>query len=178
MEIKINLRDLIELGIKIEDYFLLQATYYKLVNSDLITKNVEIINRLVSKGFITITNATALEFKLNNSAIELFEENPSKQFWEEFKNIYPKKTSSGRRLHDNPAKCREKYLRLAKTKENHNLIILGLLNESKKRDYAVANKQFFPEWKNMSTWLNQKSWEIYLEEDDENDGNSEFGKDI
>ncbi len=39
------------------------------------------------------------------------------------------------------------------------LLLPGLTKEKDYRDQLTKNKQFVPEWKNLSTWINQRCWE-------------------
>jgi hypothetical protein len=87
--------------------------------------------------------------------------------WNEFLELYPKK-SGDRPLHNMKEKCRAKYA-FALKKETHENIMKGLKKEIELRQIAKAKNKFFPEWKLLSTYINQKGWEQFLEIGDENE---------
>lgn len=101
---------------------------------------------------------------------ELIEFEPSKSktfdlMWAEFTSLYPKKAGI-RPLHTNKDKCKDKYRMLIK-QYNHEDILKGLQTEINMREKAKIRKEFFPEWKLMPTYLNQKGWEAFLELNEE-----------
>lgn len=128
--------------------------------STIFTLNESEINDLEIKGFIKTTN---YEIVPREKAHKIFELNNKEKIWYEFKSNYPIKQGS-RRLHDNQEKCKKKYLELVKNNpELHKQILKGLENEQLARNHAENLNQFFPSWKMMSVWLNQKNWEVYLD---------------
>lgn len=115
---------------------------------------------LEDKGFIKRVDSG---IALREKAYQLFEETVDEKRWFEFKSRYPIK-SGERRLHDNQEKCRNRYMTLIKSKPGlHERILKGLDNEYKARLAASNKRQFFPDWKMMSVWLNQKNWETYID---------------
>lgn len=93
---------------------------------------------------------------------------PNKTFelmWSEFISLYPKKVGY-RPLHTNKDKCKDKYRNLIKY-TSHEDILKGLQMEIDLREKAKIKKEFFPEWKLMPTYLNQKGWEAFLELNEE-----------
>jgi len=82
--------------------------------------------------------------------------------WKEFVELYPK-TVNGRPLHNTKEKNRLKYFRYLKTGVRHEDVIKGLTSEIEARKAASIRKQFFPEWQLMSTYINNKSWEQFVE---------------
>lgn len=87
--------------------------------------------------------------------------------WNEFLQNYPKKAGD-RPLHNMKTKCKEKYMRILKTTK-HEDIIKGLKIEIELRAKARAANKFFPEWKMLSTYLNQEGWQQFLELGEENE---------
>jgi hypothetical protein len=85
-------------------------------------------------------------------------------FWEDFKSKYPK-TDGSRRLHDQQENCKKKYLSLIRNLNQHKEVINGLENEILLRKQAESYREFFPAWKLMSTYINQKHWLTYQERD-------------
>lgn len=86
------------------------------------------------------------------------------EMWIEFKETYPKKDGT-RRLHDSPSSCKKKYIRLLKSKKAiHEDVIEGLKTEMALRSKAQKRDEFFQAPKLMSTYINNKSWEGYLNE--------------
>lgn len=99
---------------------------------------------------------------LRQKSNALFQVPEYEKLWDEFKALYPRK-SGARMLHQDSTKCKEKYLKLVKVPGTHDKIIQGLQNEQSARIQAAKKGQFFPEWRMMSTYLNNHSWEAYLE---------------
>ena len=80
----------------------------------------------------------------------------------EFVELYPKSVN-GRPLHNTKEKNRLKYFRYLKSGIKHEDVMKGLNAELEARKNANVRKQFFPEWQLMSTYVNQKSWEQFVE---------------
>lgn|SRR3990167_1435093 len=119
------------------------------------------IPHLLENNYIFLEELTCL-YVLRPAGIALFEVANPQQKWQEFKANYPIKSGT-RRLHDQQEKCKEKYLRLIKKPGTHEEIIKGLNNELEARRAAGMKNTFFPDWKTMSVWLNQKHWLTYLD---------------
>lgn len=121
-----------------------------------------------------IYNAEHIE--VNLSACKMFDDNnvvypylmPTHNFneqWEELLALYPKK-SGERPLHNMKDRCRGKYAFVLK-KESHENVIKGLKKEIELRQLAKATNKFFPEWKLLSSYINQKGWEQFLSDENE-----------
>ena len=166
MKFIIDLNELYELKIEPQHYCWLYLQYlclYKeswlispITNSDLIYLEVQNFIKIIGEG-------DEPEVSLRKNALELFEEFEGDRKWNEFKSKYPTKVGN-RRLHDNTEGCKTKYLSLSK---EHNSIIKGLENELLARVNAAKKGEFFPDQKTMSSWLNRKHWETYLDYEDE-----------
>ena len=90
--------------------------------------------------------------------------NPTKEEqWDTFAKTYPK-TDGARRLHNRPSICKEKFNKLLK-EYSFSDIIQGLKNEIEIREQARNKNQWIENWQLMSTYLNNKSWETYLDVD-------------
>lgn len=87
--------------------------------------------------------------------------------WQELIQTYPTK-SGDRPLHNMKSKCKEKYSRIVRT-ISHDDIMKGLKLEIELRAKARAAGKFFPEWKMLSTYLNQEGWQQFLELGEENE---------
>lgn len=102
-----------------------------------------------------------------------FEVEPASQF-EEFREAFPKKTPNGRRLHNKTDDCKKKYNAYVKNNLGlHKLILKSLRLEVDDR-IATERMDFM---QLMSTYIQQKSWEMYMEDakQDENNGQKEGG---
>lgn len=88
--------------------------------------------------------------------------NELEEKWREFINLYPKSVN-GRPLHNTKEKNRLKYFRYLKTGLVHEDIMKGLNAEIEARKNAKLRNQFFPEWQLLSTYINNKSWEQFVE---------------
>ena len=82
--------------------------------------------------------------------------------WKEFIELYPKSVN-GRPLHNTKEKNKLKYFRYLKSGVQHSDVIKGLNAELTARKNAQLRKQFFPEWQLLSTYVNNKSWEQFLD---------------
>lgn len=82
--------------------------------------------------------------------------------WKEFIELYPKSVN-GRPLHNTKEKNKLKYFRYLKSGVQHSDVIKGLNAELTARKNAQLRKQFFPEWQLLSTYINNKSWEQFLD---------------
>lgn len=88
--------------------------------------------------------------------------NELEQCWKEFIELYPKSVN-GRPLHNTKEKNKLKYFRYLKSGVQHSDVIKGLNAELTARKNAQLRKQFFPEWQLLSTYINNKSWEQFLD---------------
>lgn len=81
--------------------------------------------------------------------------------FEELREIYPKKTSGGRRLHTNLILAKKKYLEFLRgNAQLHPLILKAVELEVKER--TLHNKLDFMQ--NLATYIHQKSWDAYMED--------------
>lgn len=185
----INLKTfLLENDLSIEQYFLLhlfetdvhylQEYFNKAKNK---IDRISIFQDLLLKGFIILRdidegysleniivvksiNSIAEDHNLTKELLTVVESIPTdfENKWKEFLNLYPK-TINGRPLHNLKEKNKLKYLRYLKTGINHDDVIKGLNAELFARENAKLRKQFFPEWQLLSTYINNKSWEQFLD---------------
>lgn len=133
----------------------------------------DLIQDLIIKKYITLKNISE-DYNLENILIKkticdeplVVELKPvDNSFdvkWEEFLSLYPKK-SGERPLHNMKSVCKEKYFRYLQQGILHEDIIKGLNAEINLRQRAKQKRQFFPEWKLLSTYINQKGWEQFVE---------------
>lgn len=178
---------LIDSDLSIEQYFMIM-----LLNEDpeyleeylLKIKNkidkISVFQDLLLKGFIMLKDIDE-GYVLNNiipikdiSSINNFSigedfiknsENTNNELeanWKEFIELYPK-SINGRPLHNTKEKNKLKYFRYLKSGILQTDIIKGLTAEITARKNAQLRKQFFPEWQLLSTYINNKSWEQYLD---------------
>lgn len=127
--------------------------------------NKEDIDALEAKGFIMNVNPNEDRYKLKGLVVtETFKNNiyaDDNNLFEELIKIYPesvKGNGSIRRLQTDKEKCRKKYASIVKgniAKHKHILACLQYeLNERK-----ISNSMLYMSM--LSTWLNQKGWEVY-----------------
>ena len=178
---------LIDSDLSVEQYFIIM-----LLNEDpeylekylLKIKNkidkISIFQDLLLKGFIMLKDIDE-GYLLNNiipikdiSSINGFNigedfvknsENTNNELesnWKEFIELYPKSVN-GRPLHNTKEKNKLKYFRYLKSGVQHSDVIKGLTAELTARKNAQLRKQFFPEWQLLSTYVNNKSWEQFLD---------------
>ena len=191
---------LVENEVTIEQYFILYMLYtdsdflckYMEVNKNRLDK-ITIFQDLLVKGYISVVNKDeglhCDNFLLLKEFDDIFQNDLVDEFykesltnvvervdqqWAEFLELYPKK-SDGRPLHNMKEKCKEKYIRILRNTK-HEDVMKGLQKEIDMREKAKIRKKFFPEWKLLSTYINQKGWEQFLELQDENE-NFTFGLD-
>lgn len=140
---------------------------------------IDVVQDLIIKGYLTLIDPKQ-DYSLDNLSIvknisekeiqvELKPvENVFETYWEEFISLYPKK-SGDRPLHNMKSICKDKYFKYLQQGLVHESVIKGLKLEVSLRERAKLRKQFFPEWKLLSTYINQKGWEQFVElEVDEN----------
>ena len=163
MTINIDIDKLFEYGLTPNEYITLFLVKNNKLNE--INFNVEKpIQNLKSKGLIDSNGEITKKIPK-----ELFGENKIEDlepYWLQLKNTYPKKDGP-RRLHDSPSTCEKKYIRIIKKNPNiHKQVMEGLQEEIKLRTQSEMRGEFFPAPKLMSTYINNKSWEGYLNNDD------------
>lgn len=179
---------LIDSGLSIEQYFILSSfnddvkylEKYLIENKNKIDK-VSVFQDLLLKGYITLKDIddgyVLHNIILTKDLSQIFDlcelgedyvkqiETPNNELetkWKEFVELYPKSVN-GRPLHNTKEKNRLKYFRYLKSGIKHEDIMKGLNAELEARKNANVRKQFFPEWQLMSTYVNQKSWEQFVE---------------
>ncbi len=140
----------------------------------LILPSKQEVQHLVEQGYCSVNAFDSIEgldnlpdevkLNLTDKGYQVFlaDRSLDSKKWEEFKSLYPKK-SGERALHDNLARNKAVYLKLIKSDTEYNNIIKGLKNEIKARNKAKLKGEFFPEWRMMSTWLNNKSYTLYMD---------------
>ena len=179
---------LLDSDLSIEQYFILS-----LFNEDINylekylskTKNkidkISVFQDLLLKGFITLKDMDdgyiLHNIILTKDLSQIYDlvslgedyikqiETPNNELeekWREFINLYPKSVN-GRPLHNTKEKNRLKYFRYLKTGLSHEDVIKGLTSEIEARKNAKIRNQFFPEWQLLSTYVNNKSWEQFVE---------------
>ncbi len=176
-KIEIDLKILLDEGLEPNEYVFLFFIYKDQINSayTLSTVQKEGVQELERQGYLRILSENRqIEYQgrvvdVNEPKVQLlqkgtflFEDESLEAKWIQFKALYPVKDGEGR-LHNNQEDCKKKYLKLIKERGTHESIIQGLRNQIKSRDIQRIRNKFVPEWKMMSTWLNQKDYEMYLE---------------
>ena len=162
LDLQINLDVLRDANLSPSNYTLLYLKFCDAIERCYWKQDLRFLEK---EGYIKIIDEG---FALRQKAIDLFETRESKEeeCWLEFKSAYPIKDGR-RRLHDQQGKCREKYFKLIRNNpREHDLIMKGLLSELESRRQALLRRQFFPQQKSMSAWINQSHWLTYLEETD------------
>lgn len=168
MEIPINLGKISDYGLSPNEYVALYLIH---------TNNLENFDLDISRTLLKLESKEIIDSD-HNIIVKLPEKlfggadkvEDLESYWIEFKETYPKKDGV-RRLHDSPSKCKAKYFKiLKKDVKVHKDVIKGLKNENTLRENAEKRNEFFQAPKLMSTYLNNRSWEGYLEDDIEDFG--------
>jgi hypothetical protein len=181
MTISVDFDLLLRNKLKIEEYFVLFCLVNHL-DEDLVkyidlTGNVTagLFQRLQSLGYVVLKDENNITFEtiiLTEHSKQLFGVNNSDEFEPLFKELlstYPNKvkrlTGGTRRLHNNLDGCRKTYkltlMSIGKLNINlHKKIMLCI--RMYHQEHLKDNKVEFMQL--LSTFLNQKTWEQYLEE--------------
>lgn len=113
------------------------------------------LSKLILEKYIEIRNE---EYIITPKTVELFEEKEDLDKWLEFKELYPKK--DGSRMLGGGTIDKRKYINYCNlSPDNHAIAIRGLTNHLK----ASKEPDYFGGWQNMSTYINNQSWEKYLD---------------
>lgn len=163
---------LLQAGITINQYFFLQLSdsnsvdlYRYYVEQFPQPVNREDIVFLIEKGLLTTKDKTSRFTFENLTTTALFRQLFIKKVEsaiEELENTYPKKTpAKKRRLQSDGDKWKPKYLSIVKGKpELHNTILNCIKAEIKHRR-ATGSEEF---WPLLTTYINNRRWEDYLDE--------------
>lgn len=88
----------------------------------------------------------------------------SNDAFDALRKAYPLKDGL-RKLHNDVAKCRDKYTKLISGDMTlHQHILKCIAQEKQVRIKAARMKQFMPGWKMLSTYINQQGWKLYEED--------------
>lgn len=183
----INLDLLLRAGITVNQYFIMQLIHNK--KKELFRQYMEIFHKspvdvndlkyLVSKEFLIMKDINGKYTFENLMVTKLFTNlafiNVDDAI-EELENTYPKKTPiTGRRLHADKDKWSKKYLSIIKKDRTlHDKIILCIKAELQHRQKTDGQEY----WALLSTYINNKRWEQYLDDIDGYSEESKFSKDI
>lgn len=183
MEIHVAIEALIKHNISVSQYLFCiallnnESLLYREYASNIKDLSTTELEDLVGKGWIDVTDADkALAFSnlevssKFKKAFAIDSEDSFSEFWE----LYPKRTPNGRILKSNRRKMEEKYLKLIRSNPGlHDTILSSLRKEVVHRTrYDQVNF-----WPMMDTWLNNRRWEDYSEESNEQqDNGSSFTK--
>ena len=116
------------------------------------------------------------EIKLRDKGRLLFEEDNIKGLFEEFYNLFPTITPSGRRLRTSSADTKlandafVAYKRKIRKKEDHLNLINGLKIELKERDDNNSLEYI----NNILTWIRNATWELYESDQEGDDFSTNF----
>lgn len=158
MELTIDLKKLKETIMFVEDFFVLA----------LINAGENPLDYLISDGCVRNLElemwikSTDEGYELRGKARELFESKQSLINFDEFWDVFPSTTPSGRPLRANTKEwggkptrdytiCKKKYLSKVKTPESHNQIVKIVKARIDAKDYEFIN--------NMETYINQEKWQ-------------------
>lgn len=182
MEIHITLEKLIKAGLSISQYLFCvsllnnESVLYRNYISQSKDLSVEELEDLVGKGWVGVVDEdkglafnnleVSSKFK---SEFSIDNESSFSEFWD----LYPRQSPNGRILKSNKKKMEEKYLKLIHSNPGlHKTIISSLKKEVVHRTrYDQANY-----WPMMETWLNNRRWEDYSEESNEQEDGNSFTK--
>ena len=141
-----------------------EYTYLLLKESGSAQKYREILTpidmlKLQNDGYVKIMPDKSVT--LRQKSIDLFKVRGCEECWNQFALAYPIKEGD-RPLHNDRKKCAIKYKALVeKDPELHKTIIKSLEQEKDDRRHAGIRREFRPQWKLMSTYINQESWTMY-----------------
>lgn len=192
-----------ETGLSFDEFFALYKIYSKECNTRRIYYNSDMLStyiELETKGFIKIINNEALSFTLresgklfmdnflkqNKNILDLQEKSIPKQEtktnkddFEEFWKLFPSSDEHGiyrrtRILKANKDGCKKKYQQYIQEGVLHDDIIKALKYDVKLRRDGNNKQNNMMYMKNSLTWLNQREFEVILENmtDDNNSNNS------
>mgnify|MGYP003625072383 FL=1 len=131
------------------------------------------LEKLQSKGMIKILPNNTVT--LRQKAVDLFRVRGCEKCWDEFNVAYPIREGD-RPLHNDKKKCKIKYMSLVeKNPELHQTVLKSLDFEKDDRRMAGVRKEFRPQWKLMSTYINQESWTMYEDYEATHDTPGELG---
>tara|TARA_R110002020_G_scaffold85441_2_gene210902 strand:+ start:510 stop:1022 length:513 start_codon:yes stop_codon:yes gene_type:complete len=121
------------------------------------------INMLVERGLLE-SRGGILFLTVDSSS--LFSEVNYEESWNELRRTYPKK-SGIRRLQNSLEKTKRRYLSMLKRGEAiHSEVIKAINIEKIERENALITRTWMADWKALSTYVNNKEWETFLEEDE------------
>jgi len=177
----IDVKTILEQGLSFEEYFIIYCVYKNdenLLHSyrNNVTFPSDIFNILENKGFLNIKRAknNLIFFEslsLTQKATELMKEDKTGlSNFDEFRSFYPKivHTHNGvpRRLHGNLKRAKELYNKLL-LETTHDILCKAakLYHQEKIR----ANSEMYMQ--DLSVWLNQKNYLLYVDDITNNDSN-------
>lgn len=147
---------------------------YHLLHNKTVNFPVDIV-KLEKQQFIKIVSGGVLKREYNIKKLfpdmELSAPKVAKipdnwqESWDKLCKLYYPKGHKGRRVRD-LSKAKPKFL-LAIKKHSIDDMIKGLEIEIKERETLEMRGEFAPPPKNLSTWINQETWLMFLEEMEE-----------
>jgi len=153
----------------IRKYGLSPNQYYYLVsvheNTDPYKIHPDEIKELSEKGFLDVDDSgTNLTYKSK----EIFgNKSDVKKLFEEIWNMYPARTPSGRALRPKSSESKigiDIFKKISKHLANHNTYLDIKKGLRKELAYRLQTKKL-EYMNNMKTWVNNRSWELYKDED-------------
>lgn len=168
--IEINIEKLLKIGLSLESYFVLDCIYRnrQLLLEEYVTTfgqiDKPVFINLIEMGYIKpiVSEITFDVLKVTQKFLNDFgySKLDHKRYFKELKDTYPTKAINGRRLHQDLANCEKKYKNIVDSEQTHKNILkcVQLYIEDLKRTGSSQYIQL------LSTWINQKNYEQYLEE--------------
>ena len=137
------------------------------------------VNELISRGYLVAKKTPFKGFEdldVTNEGYYAVGLTAQKQWFTELWDSFPRTTPGGRVLKQiSKTKAEKKYLSRVKSKQYHEAVLIALKNELEHRQ-SVNKIEFM---QNLETWLNNESWNAYLEADGETKETSKkYGTDI
>ena len=168
--IKIDKKKLLDSGLLIEAYFLLECIsksdreYLEMYVDKCGKVSRLAVEQLLSKGYIDSIpeNITFSAIRLTEKSVKFLGNNAldHDRFFKELRDSYLKKTPDGRPLQTNIESCKKKYRDIVKSEETHTTILKCIklhfeyLRVNNKLEFAQA----------LPAFLNQKNYESYWED--------------
>jgi len=172
MKINIDVNKLIDNSISIQEY--LFCSFISNKEIELMTEYMSLFNFIISKGQLDnlirdgfIVQLTPGDFTMNSLKVtdrfQAISEINEEKAIQELKDAYPKRTISGKRvgLQADPFKWQTKYLAIIKKDKDLHEKVLECIELEKKHRAKNGQDDY---WALLTTYVNNKRWEVYMED--------------
>lgn len=173
-DFNINIKTLIQNNLSFEAYFILYCLYN---DSEMLlleyTRNCRKIPTIIftdlrDNNYISINEMLVDDNKIIFKALNLTTKGKSvfvlldtNKLFEEFRQIYPKSTPSGRKLHQNLKKCESLYSKIIGNDLDMHKILCKCAKLYVEEKIRTNGEDFY---QLLQTWLNQENYKVYIDE--------------